>query len=114
MASKAIPDPLARRHLLEKSIAPDQALEIAEAYLAEDRGAEAIAFLTVAEANDRLEALLAQATEQGDAFLVRQLAVALDREPSVTEWNRTAEAAEERGLLRYASIARRQADHEEG
>ena len=40
-----IPDPLKRRHLVEGDLDPAKALALAEAYLAEGRSQEAVAFL---------------------------------------------------------------------
>jgi hypothetical protein len=54
VARSKIPDPLARRHLIERSLQPAQALRVAEAYLEQGRALEAIEFLRKAEARDRL------------------------------------------------------------
>ena len=61
MAKAKIPDPLTRRHLVEKELPPDQARAIAEAYLADDRCLEAIDFLKLAGASEALAALRARA-----------------------------------------------------
>ncbi len=45
MAKSAIPNPLERRHLVERDATPEASLRLAEAYLAEGRGWEAIVFL---------------------------------------------------------------------
>ena len=50
MAKKKLPDPLRRRHLVEQELESSRALQIAEAYLEEDRAMEAVAFLLKAEA----------------------------------------------------------------
>ena len=50
MARSVVPNPLERRVLLEKQLDPAHALRIAEAYLAQDRAVEALAFLRRAEA----------------------------------------------------------------
>ena len=73
MAKSKIPDPLERRHLLERELPPAQALRLAEAYLAEGRTLEAVDFLRKAEAKDRLAALRAEAVAAGDSFLLRML-----------------------------------------
>ena len=109
MAKNAIPDPLKRRHLVEEALPAARALAVAEAYLDEGRGAEAIAFLEKAEAWERLEALRDEAVESGDLFLVRTAATALGEEPSAELWTRLAERAEAAGKERYAHEARRQA-----
>lgn len=125
MASKKIPDPLARRHLLEQELEPARALKIARAYGEEGRVIDAIAFLrkacggpseapAVAEARERLGALRDEAAAEGDAFLLRHAAVALGEEPSAGLWRRAAEAARAAGKERYAAEAARQAARLEG
>ena len=54
MAKSKIPDPMSRRHLIEKEMDPGAALAIAEAYLEAERCDEALAFLVKAEASDRI------------------------------------------------------------
>ena len=108
MAKAKIPDPLERRHLIERAIEPARALAIAEAYLAEERAQEAVAFLARAQATERLEALWQQAVEQGDPFLLREVANALRREPDAACWRSVAEAAARAGKDRYAAEGRRQ------
>jgi hypothetical protein len=108
VAKPSIPDPLERRHLVERELEPARALAIAEAYLAEERAQEAVAFLARAQATERLEALWRQAVEQGDPFLLRDVAAALGREPDVACWRALAEAAARAGKDRYASEGRRQ------
>jgi len=77
MAKKKLPDPLRRRHLVEQPLDPSRALQIAEAYLEDDRAIEAVAFLLKAEARERLAALREQAVRDGDAFLLREISTAL-------------------------------------
>jgi hypothetical protein len=110
MAKSAIPDPLERRHLIERELAPEAALRIAEAYLAEERVWEAVAFLLKADARDRLLALAEDASRAGDSFLVRELARALGEEPTADGWRATAEAARASGKERFAAQAQRLAD----
>lgn len=105
-----IPDPLARRHELEKALDPARARAIAEAYLAEQRELEAIAFLKKAGESEALEKLCATAVERGDAFLLREACAALGREPERAAWERLARAADTHGRERYASEARRQVE----
>ncbi len=109
MARSAIPDPLRRRHLLEDAKGTDKALAVAEAYLEEGRASEALAFLELAGATDRLEAVRDEAITAGDAFLLRAACSALGSDPSAEQWTRAAEAAERAGKDRYAQEARRQA-----
>ncbi|HEY8119793.1 MAG TPA: hypothetical protein VII78_00620 [Myxococcota bacterium] len=104
----AIPDPLARRHELEKPLDPARARAIGEAYLAEKRELEAIAFLAKAGASEALEKLCATAVERGDAFLLREATSALGREPERASWERLERAAEMQGRERYAAEAKRQ------
>ena len=113
MAKSRIPDPIQRRHWLERPLDPVRARAVADAYLEQGRHAEAVAFLEKADATDALEKLAAEATARGDAFLLKQVCSALGREPSSEEWGATASAAEAAGLLRYASTARRQASGED-
>ena len=110
MARSKIPNPLDRRHLLEKELPAAQAQAIADAYLAEDRCVEAVAFLAKAEAGERLTELRKQARAEGDVFLLRAVAEAEGKGVRTEEWETTAEAAEKRGLERYAVEARRQAE----
>ena len=110
MARTAIPDPLERRHLVEKDLSPAQAIAIADAYLAQDRCVEAVDFLRIAKAADRLAELRARAIADGDAFLFRCVAGAQQTPPTREEWQRLATAATGRGLERYAVEARRQVE----
>jgi len=114
LARKETPDPLTRRHLLEKSLDPSNALRIAEAYLAEGRRSEAVPFLQRARATAQLESLAADAMADGDMFLFKAACAALEREPTDDEWRATADAAEAAGKLRYAATARRQIESNEG
>lgn len=108
MARRVIPDPLERRHLLEKKLDPAPAARVAEAYLATGRTVEALAFLKAAGAVDRLESLLTEAVASGDSFLLREVAKALGRPPTSDEWRALADAAATAGKLLYADQARRQ------
>jgi hypothetical protein len=110
MAKNLLPDALERRHLIEKDLAEAQALRLAEAYLAEDRVVESLVFLKKANADERLRALAGQAKLDGDAFLMRQIASWLGQAPSAGDWRAAAAVAQERGKLRYAADAERQAD----
>ena len=92
-----LPDPLARRHLLEGRIAPEKARGVAEAYLAEGREVEAIDFLARAEAHERLESLRSAALEAADVFLFRAASSALGSETPAEVWSRLAEVARAAG-----------------
>lgn len=107
MAKSAIPDPLKRRHLVEEELDPTRALALAEAYLAEGRVVEAVAFLEKADARDQLAAIRDEALEQGDLFLLRAAANALGEEIAAETWSRLADVAEAAGKERYAHEARR-------
>ena len=109
MAKSKIPDPLERRHLVERELSPAQALRLAEAYLAEGRSLEAVDFLRKAGARDRLEAVRAEAIAAGDSFLLRVVATGLGETPDRASWSRLAEAADAAGKQRHAADARRQA-----
>jgi hypothetical protein len=114
MAKPKIPDPLERRHLLERELEPARACAIADAYLAADRSLEAVAFLRKAGARDRLEALEQEAVREGDAFLLREVAQALGRESDAALWRQLADAAAAAGKDRYVAEARRQAERLSG
>jgi len=108
-----LPDPLARRHLVERELPPAQAQALADAYLAEGRRIEAVDFLRKAGATERLLALRAEAIADGDVFLLRRLADALAQPPTRDEWQALARGAESHGKERYAAEARRQSERGE-
>ncbi len=110
MAKTKIPGPLERRHLIERDLSVAQSQRIADAYLEQGREIEAVDFLRKAQAKQALDELRRQALARGDAFLLRSVTAALDREPDRDEWRTLAEAASSAGRDRYATEARRQAD----
>jgi len=110
MARSKIPNPLERRHLLERKLDSAQARRLADAYLEADRALEAVAFLEKAEAHESLDALLAEAIESGDAFLFRAACGARGLDPSKAQWERLGQTAEAAGKEIYAVEARRQMD----
>ena len=114
MSRSKIPGPLERRHLIERELAPAQALKTAEAYLAEGRALEAVEFLAKAGDEEGLQALRREALEAGDLFLLRAVADAMGKAPDRDEWLTLAAAAEASGKQRYAVDARRQAERGEG
>jgi len=109
MAKNKIPDPLERRHLVERKLPVEQALAIAEAYLEEGRSEEAVEFLEKAGAEDRLESLTREAVESGDLFLLNEISRVCRREPDSQSWQRLAESARRAGKDLYAEDADRQA-----
>ena len=109
MAKTKLPDALVRRHLIEKDLSPAHALRLAEAYLEDERVVESLVFLKKANASDRLRAIGEQAKLDGDVFLMRQVASLLEEPPSGEDWRAAATVAQERGKLRYAADAERQA-----
>jgi len=113
VAQSRIPNPLERRHLVERELPPAQALRIAEAYLEEGRSVEALEFLRKAGAPERLGELRREAIEAGDAFLLRGVTAAGGAAPTREEWLALADAATAAGKLRYADEARRQAQRGE-
>ena len=113
MARSRIPDPLKRRHLVDGSPSKAQALATAEAYLEEGRDIEALDFLALAGALERVAELRRQAVEQGDAFLLRAAARAAGESPTPVEWVDLMAAAEAAGKEYYAADARRQAERTE-
>jgi hypothetical protein len=114
VAQSRLPNPLERRHLIEREIPPAQALRIALAYLEEGRTVESLEFLRKADARDRLIELRREAIEAGDAFLLRGVAAASGEPATREEWQALAEAASAAGKLRYAEEARRQAQRGKG
>ncbi len=107
MARKKLPDPLARRHLLEGNLDPAKAAAIGQAYLEADREVEAVDFLARGEQSETLETLRATAIERGDVFLVRLVSGALDEELDAATWRRVGEAARAGGRVRDAETAAR-------
>lgn len=105
-----LPDPIARRHELEKNLDPAKCIAFAEAYVEDGRAIEAVAFLVKAEAHDRLRELANAAVTDGDAFLLREVATALEEEPEADAWRSLAAAAEAAGKTLYADEARRQVE----
>lgn len=110
MARSKIPDPLKRRHLVERELPAAQALAIAEAYLEAERFVEAADFLRKAEAPERLAELRERALGGGDLFLLRSVAKAMDAPPTREEFRRLAESARASGRERYAEEAARMAE----
>jgi hypothetical protein len=108
LAKSKIPDPLERRHLVEKELPPEQARAIAQAYLADDRCIEAVDFLRIAGAAEQLTELRARSIADGDAFLLRAVAGAQGQPPTREEWQKLEAAATAQGRDRYAVTARRQ------
>lgn len=105
-----IPDPLKRRHLVEKEEDPAKCLALAEAYLETGRVIEALLFLQRADAQDRLDEVFEQGISEGDVFLVRETARIRGTEVDGRVWRRVAEAATRLGKARYAEDATRFAD----
>jgi len=115
MAKKTkIPGPLERRHLIERAMGSEAARALAEAYVAEGRVWEAVAFLVKADARDRIAELRDEATDAGDTFLVRELARALGEEPTPERWIAVEQAARSAGKERFAGQAQRLADRQPG
>ena len=110
MAKTKLPDPLGRRHLIERELAPAQAIKYAEAYLEEGRHLEAVDFFAKAEATEPLAKLRRDAVSAGDVFLLKIVATATGDFPGSEEWHEVARAAAAVGKERYAEEARRLAD----
>lgn len=107
MARTKLPDPLAKRHLLEAELDPARAKALADGYLALGREIEAIDFLKRAGDVGALEGLEAAAVERGDVFLMRRVEQALGREPASARWKALAAAARDAGRERDAETAAR-------
>lgn len=110
MARSLLPDPMKRRHVLAGDLDAARACAIAEAYIAEDRLIEAVAFFAKAEDEAGLNSLRDAAVERGDVFLLREVSTVLRSGIDAPTWKRTAEAAAAAGLDAYAEEARRQAE----
>src|SRR5262245_65966119 len=95
--------------MVEREMAPAQALRIAEEYLAEGRELEAVDFLRKAGAGERLAELRREAIARGDAFLLRSVAVASGAPPTGDEGQALAPAAASTGRTRDAGAGRGQA-----
>ena len=108
MARTQLPDSIQRREILEQKLDPAKALKYAEAYLAQDRTVEALAFLAKADARDRLAAIREEAIASGDVFLLRETSLHLGEEADADAWRRLADAAAAAGKESYAVEARRQ------
>ena len=104
-----IPSPLDRRHLIEKELDASKAQAIADAYLAEDRVLEALAFLERAGATEALAEIRSQAVAAGDVFLLREVSTLTGEDPDAATWTQAADAADAAGQEFYAADARRQA-----
>ena len=113
MARGKLPDPLARRHLLEGEMPKAQARATARAYLAEGRSVDAVDFLARAGAEEELAQLRAEAVAAGDLFLLRAVARAAGDAPSHEEWVAISAAAEAAGMESYARDARRHVERGE-
>ena len=113
VARGRIPDPLERRHWVERGLPEAQAQRVADAYLADGRRLEALDFLASAGAEEALAGVRREAIEDGDVFLLRAVVSASGRPAMREEWVELAGAAEAAGKLRYAGDARRQADRAE-
>lgn len=114
MAKSRIPNPLDRRHLIEKDLSEAQALQLGDAYLEEGRAVEALDFLAKASASERLANLRSEAVASGDVFLLRSAARAMGETPTQAEWSRIAETAEAGGRELQAADARRQLERSKG
>ena len=113
MARSKIPDPLERRHLVERGLGEAQAARIAQAYLADGRELEALDFLAQAGDQEGLAGLRKSAIAAGDLFLLKAVAPFLEEKPTREDWEALAAAAEAAGKQRYAEDARRQAQRGE-
>ncbi len=109
MAKTSIPDPMSRRHLIERELEPEKCIALADAYIEEGRALEAVLFLVKAGADDRLDELSRQAVAEGDAFLLKTIADDMRRDPGSDRWLALAEVADGKGKTQYAEMARRHA-----
>lgn len=107
MAPTKLPTALDRRHLVERELAPAEALRYAEAYAEQERWVEAVDFFAKAGADDRLAEVADLAVAEGDAFLLKIVAAAQGDDPGSERWQQLAEAAARAGRDEYAETARR-------
>lgn len=107
MAKTKLPDPLARRYLLERELDPAKARLLADTYLEAGREIEAIEFFARASAEEPLRVLRAAAIERGDVFLMKMASAALDEEPTSEVWRTLQQAARAAGRERDAEMASR-------
>lgn len=105
MAKTKLPDPLSRRHLLERELDPAKARDLGEAYLAAGREVEAVEFLSRAGDRESLAAIQRAAVERGDVFLMRMASSGLGEDPSADRWQSLATAARAAGRIRDAEAA---------
>lgn len=109
MAKSTIPNPLERRHLVERDLDTKIASNIARAYLEAGRKLEAVDFLAKADDQKGLRAIAAEAIAEGDPFLLQTVTNFIGEDPDRATWERCADAAEAKGKERYAATARRNA-----
>ena len=107
MARTKLPDPLARRYLLESELDPAKARALADAYLEAGREIEAIEFFARAGAEESLRALQGAAIDRGDVFMMKMASAALDEEPTSETWRTLQQAAAAAGRERDAEMASR-------
>lgn len=108
MKKNASPNPLERRHVLSEDLDRMRALAIAEAYMLQGRVLDSIAFFDKAKEPSRLESILLDSVEEGDAFLFRAVCELLGRESTSAQWRKLASTAETKGKLMYSAEATRQ------
>jgi len=113
LAKSKIPNAIERRHLIDRELKPAVSMRYAEAYLAEGRDQDAIAFLVKAQASDVLAAMRQRANEAGDAFLYRSVCSASGVAGDRAEWRALSEAARAAGRERYANEALQMAERGE-
>ena len=92
---------------MEEALPAARAREVAEAYLADGRPFDALAFLAKAGDAERLRALEREAVATGDVFLVREIAGLLGETPDAATWTAVAEGAAAGGKEVFAQEARR-------
>jgi hypothetical protein len=109
-----LPHPLEKREVLySRGTDPAVLVQTGERFLAEGYPLDALNFFTEARSAEHLERMLAQAREEGDAFLADQTARALGREIAPEQWAEIAGRAEELGKHAFARTARRRAGLEQ-
>jgi hypothetical protein len=103
-----------RSFLYGSKTSVEERIRLGEEFLAEGAFADALNFFAAAEYREGLERVRDHAVEEGDAFLLRQVARARGLvEVTPDRWARAAAQAERAGKLRFAAIAYREAGRED-
>ncbi len=113
MSRQEILSCLEKRDLLNQpAVAVDKLLHWGRVFEEAEMLSDALDFFEKADSRDDLLRLFARAREEGDLFLFRRLAKALNHEPTSDEWLSLARRAEEIGKTAFALEAYRSGGHD--